>query len=128
MTKSAETTAQEQRGRPFLPGQSGNPAGRPIGTRNKLSADFLGALQGLWQDRGPEMLERVANEDPGLIIKAIVQLVPKEMTLKAESALDSATEDELFEMLQDIRARRARIAQATVINASVGEKAQKEPS
>jgi hypothetical protein len=32
----ADTTAPPQRGRPFVPGRSGNPAGRPEGARNKL--------------------------------------------------------------------------------------------
>src|SRR5262245_21303200 len=34
----AETTARKQRGRPFTKGQSGNPKGRPIGSRNKATA------------------------------------------------------------------------------------------
>jgi hypothetical protein len=35
---TAENTAQKQQiGRPFEPGQSGNPAGRPKGSRNKAT-------------------------------------------------------------------------------------------
>ena len=38
-------TAQKQPiGRPFVPGQSGNPAGRPKGARSKLGETFLKAL------------------------------------------------------------------------------------
>lgn len=33
----AENSARTQRGRPFLPGQSGNPAGKPKGTRNRTT-------------------------------------------------------------------------------------------
>ncbi len=33
----AENTAGKQRGRPFEPGRSGNPAGRPSGSRNRTS-------------------------------------------------------------------------------------------
>lgn len=33
----AETTTGHQRGRPFQPGQSGNPAGRPKGARHKAT-------------------------------------------------------------------------------------------
>ena len=40
---TAEITASKQRGRPFRRGQSGNPAGKPKGTRNRatLAAEAL---------------------------------------------------------------------------------------
>jgi hypothetical protein len=40
---AAEETAKKQRGRPFVRGQSGNPAGRPFGSRNRttLAVDVL---------------------------------------------------------------------------------------
>jgi hypothetical protein len=40
---TAENTAPKQRGRPFKPGQSGNPAGKPKGARNRttLAAEAL---------------------------------------------------------------------------------------
>jgi hypothetical protein len=47
----AEKTAGQVRGRPFEKGQSGNPAGRPVGARNKTSlaveALFDGEAEGL---------------------------------------------------------------------------------
>lgn len=43
MAKPTEPTEKKQRSnlKPFKPGQSGNPAGRPKGTRNKLSENFV---------------------------------------------------------------------------------------
>src|SRR5215212_3631689 len=41
---AAALTAPEQRGRPFQPGQSGNPTGRPPGSKNKLAEAFLREL------------------------------------------------------------------------------------
>ena len=35
---AAGDTAKKQRGRPFRPGESGNPAGRPRGSRNRVTA------------------------------------------------------------------------------------------
>jgi Family of unknown function (DUF5681) len=44
---SAENAAQvQQRGRPFLPGQSGNPAGKPKGSRNKATLALESLLDG----------------------------------------------------------------------------------
>ncbi len=43
---SAETTAGQQRGKPFQKGVSGNPAGRPIGARNKTSLAVEALLDG----------------------------------------------------------------------------------
>jgi Family of unknown function (DUF5681) len=43
---SAETTAGKQRGRSFKLGQSGNPAGRPRGARNKTTLAIEALLDG----------------------------------------------------------------------------------
>jgi hypothetical protein len=42
----AEDTAQKQRGRPFEPGSSGNPHGRPKGSRNKTTTALEALLDG----------------------------------------------------------------------------------
>ena len=42
----AAITTGKQRGKPFKPGQSGNPAGRPGGTRNKATLAALELLEG----------------------------------------------------------------------------------
>lgn len=41
-----EKTARQQRGRPFKPGQSGNPAGRPKGARNATTLAVEALLDG----------------------------------------------------------------------------------
>lgn len=45
MTGEAEKSAPRQRGRPFPPGRSGNPKGKPPGTRNPVlvALDAIGA-------------------------------------------------------------------------------------
>jgi len=43
---TAETTAGQQRGKPFPKGQSGNPSGRPVGARNKTSLAVEALLDG----------------------------------------------------------------------------------
>ena len=42
----AARTVEKQRGKPFAPGQTGNPAGRPAGSRNKSTLALDDYLQG----------------------------------------------------------------------------------
>src|SRR6267378_3533082 len=42
----ADKTAGKQRGRPFLRGESGNPAGRPMGARHKATVAAEALLDG----------------------------------------------------------------------------------
>ncbi len=42
----AEQSAQKQRGRPFEPGQSGNPNGRPKGARNRVTRAVEALIDG----------------------------------------------------------------------------------
>jgi hypothetical protein len=42
----AESTPPKQRGKPFKPGQSGNPAGRPRGARHRVTLAIEALLEG----------------------------------------------------------------------------------
>jgi hypothetical protein len=46
LSEMAEKTARKQRGRPFQRGESGNPAGRPVGARHKATVAAEALLDG----------------------------------------------------------------------------------
>ena len=69
----------------FKPGQSGNPAGRPMGSRNKLSETFITDLQQLWDEQGSAILQRVADEHPEKLMAAMVQVLPKDFQLTVDA-------------------------------------------
>ena len=57
----AENSARNQRGRPFAPGQSGNPAGKPLGARHAA----LVALDAIGADNAREVMQAVVDAARG---------------------------------------------------------------
>ena len=63
----------------FKPGNSGNPSGRPLGARNKLTETFLEDLHAVWLEHGERALETLAENDPGKLATIVASLVPKDV-------------------------------------------------
>jgi hypothetical protein len=45
--------------------------GRPLGSRNKLSEDFLGDMHAAWLGRGREVIDRIIAERPEVFLLAM---------------------------------------------------------
>lgn len=107
---TADLTAPKQRGRPFMPGQSGNPSGRPKGAKNKLTDLFLSAIADDFAEHGAEALARVRAQDPASYLKIVGGLIPRELVLQREEspAVDYAelSHDELVDLLEAVRKRK----------------------
>jgi hypothetical protein len=58
-----------------------NPAGRPKGSRNKVSEKLLEALAIDFDDHGKEVIEKVRIERPADYLKIVASLVPKQMEI-----------------------------------------------
>ena len=107
--RNAVNTGQEQRSAAILPfsfrpGQSGNPKGRPKGSRNKLGEQFLADILDSWQVHGKTAIATVARNHPAEYLRLVASLIPKECGLRPPSdALDEMSEDDLEQALQDVR-------------------------
>jgi len=112
MSDEPETTGQKQAETQFKPGQSGNPAGRPKGSRNKLGEAFIEALHNDFNVNGVAAIETMRAADPGGYVRVIAGLLPKEFKIETTSDL---TDEQL-----DARIR----ALASLIEVGVGEPAR----
>jgi hypothetical protein len=64
---------RDERGR-YLKGMAGGP-GRPAGSRNKLTEDFLGDLHAAWQEHGREAIDRVIDERPEAFLAIVARTI-----------------------------------------------------
>jgi hypothetical protein len=71
--------------RPFKPGQSGNPKGRPKGARNRLGTQFLEALETDFNKYGAQAIALVREKKPEVYMRVVADLLPKEANINVEA-------------------------------------------
>lgn len=95
-------TAQPVRGRPFARGVSGNPGGRPVGSKNRIQADFLRELADHFAQEGRRAIERMCEEDPAAYVKVVASLMPKDVKLSAQP-LHEMSDDDIYDAIATIK-------------------------
>lgn len=88
--------------KPFVKGTSGNPGGKPKGSKNRLQGDFMRRLADDFERFGIYAIARVRRNDPAAYIRAIASLMPKE--LEISRPLDDLTDEQLNAALIAARA------------------------
>ena len=74
----------------FVKGQSGNPRGRPRGTRNRLADAFVGSLSADWERHGAGVIATVRAHRPVEYLRLVGSLLRKqiELVVAREEAVD----------------------------------------
>ena len=93
------------RGRPFQPGVSGNPNGRPVGhrTRHQFSASFLADLAEVWAEHGKATMLRTVASNPETFFATCARLLPKDVELTIRSHYSFELDPADLSILQAIK-------------------------
>lgn len=94
----------------WVAGQSGNPNGRPKGSRHMLAETVVRELLQDWGKHGMDVVEQVRLTKPEVYLQVISRLMPQSMELDVTDARRSVSEystGELVEILQDKPALKA---------------------
>ncbi len=97
------TAAEQLRPFHFKPGQSGNPKGRPKGSRNKLGEDFLTDLLEVWGEKGKACIEATAKDHPEKLVSIVAGILPKELNVNTNAA-EELSDDDLAAGIASLRA------------------------
>jgi hypothetical protein len=62
-------------------GQSGNPKGKPVGSRDKLSANYYDSAFRAWQKHGDAAFDRMAAIDPAGFCKLYNTMFPRDLVM-----------------------------------------------
>jgi hypothetical protein len=92
-------------GRPFTPGQSGNPSGlpgRPLGSRTAFSRGFLDDLAKTWRDKGRQTMEWTADNQPATFFAVCARLIGPEVKLTIEQSLPGNLSAQDWAIMRDI--------------------------
>jgi hypothetical protein len=112
----------------FEPGNRANPAGKPRGSRNRLSGAFIAALAADFDEHGIEAIRITRIEHPDQYVKIVASLMPREFTLE-DNRLGDLSDDELDAVITYARHRLTAKRELVIdVGGRENETAHKEPS
>jgi hypothetical protein len=107
----------------WQPGVSGNPAGRVRGSRNKLTEAVICALLRDFSKHGEKAIAKVRRDQPGVWLKVIAMLVPREHKVQHSNPIKDLTDEELEAAIEYVSAALASKAGGVKVIESTTEAA-----
>jgi hypothetical protein len=89
-------------GRMWQPGQSGNPNGRPVGSRTVFSQAFCRDLAEVWSEEGREAMLKTARTNPTVFFATCARLIGPEVKLTIEQSLPAGLSAEDWSVMREI--------------------------
>jgi hypothetical protein len=90
---------------PFRPGQSGNPAGKPVHSRNRLTGAFLAELADDFEEHGRAAIQACRERTPARYVAIIASLLPKQLKIAQDKPIEQMNSEELEAEIAWIRER-----------------------
>jgi Family of unknown function (DUF5681) len=86
----------------WKPGESGNPAGRPLGSRNKLSESVIQDIAADWAIGGAETIARVRMTDPATYFRVVASILPKDVLVNVQQQTPGNLSSEDWALMVDL--------------------------
>src|SRR3984957_8426312 len=88
--------------KPWPPGVSGNPNGRPVGSRSAFSAGFTRDLAEVWAEKGKASMLCTAEKQPAVFFATCARLLPNDVRVTVEQSLPGNLSAEDWSMMREI--------------------------
>ena len=88
--------------KPWPPGVSGNPNGRPVGSRSAFSAGFTRDLAEVWAEKGKASMLYTAEKQPAVFFATCARLLPNDVRVTVEQSLPGNLSMEEWQMMKEV--------------------------
>src|SRR6476659_6493988 len=88
--------------KPWPPGVSGNPNGRPVGSRSAFSAGFTRDLAEVRAEKGKPSMLYTAEKQPAVFFDTCARLLPNDVRVTVEQSLPGNLSMEDWQMMKEI--------------------------
>jgi hypothetical protein len=84
------------------PGQSGNPGGKPPGTRTAFSQGFIRDFALVWAEEGLDAVRKVAKNSPESFVAIAARICPNDVRLTLERAIPRGMSLEDYSLMREV--------------------------
>jgi Family of unknown function (DUF5681) len=87
---------------PWKPGQSGNPNGRPLGTRNSFSQAYIRDFHTVWDEAGIAAIRTMAAKNPSGFVAVASKLIPQQVAVDTQASLPGNLSAQDWQVMREI--------------------------